>query len=206
MKLTIPTLLIASLASTTLATPAPLPADTLSTAAAASRKFFLVVQSDDTRVNSQCVTSYHVGAGLSTNQIQQCGPAPEKSYTYTKATGKINYLGYANSDPNGGSKSALRADPGLPYNSWGDVHMDAGDPGTEFTYSKDAGGFLQKYGSTGASPADGLGFIACRWSHNGGWQLFALGDKNAPILGSCAKVKLLKGCYNTDQGCVGGTF
>lgn len=201
MKLTLPTLLVASLASTALAAPV----DTMSTSAA-SKKFFLVVQSDDARVNSQCVTAYHVGAGQSTNQIQQCGPAPEKSYTYAKATGKLNYLGYGNADANGGSKSALRADPGLPYSSWGDVHMDAGDAGTEFTYSKEAGGFLQKFGSTGASPADGLGFIACRWSHNGGWQLFALGDKNAPILGSCAKVKLLRGCYNTDQGCVGGTF
>ncbi|KAH7024393.1 uncharacterized protein B0I36DRAFT_352634 [Microdochium trichocladiopsis] len=201
MKFSITSLLLAGLASTAASAPAPdgpaaaTAGDTVE--AAASKKFFLVVQSSDARVTGLCVNPYHTGAGTSTNQIQQCGPAPPKQYNFNKQKFKLNYLGYGSGDDK--TKSSLRADPGLPYSSWGDLSMDAADPGTEFTYSKDTG-FLQK------GAADGLGFIACRWSHAGGWQLFALGDQNAPILASCAKVKLLKGCYNTDPNCVNNTF
>lgn len=164
-------LLVAGFASTSLAAPYP-----------SNAKFVLKVTSDDPRVNGKCISTYHTGAGLADAVVINCGPDPlSKLFKFSSANNKIQYLGYGSDVP-----SALSADPGAYlYDSWGDVVINAGNEGTAFTYDAKKG-FLQK--------SNGMGFIACRWSHRGAFQLFGLGDAKPQFPASCARVKLVKGC------------
>ncbi|KXJ94852.1 hypothetical protein Micbo1qcDRAFT_173611 [Microdochium bolleyi] len=186
MQFTISNIIIAGLAAVATAAPTPdtaevVPQDT----------FFLVVQSQDDRVNGRCASPYHTGAGLSDTTIQQCGPAPPKDFQF--ADSKISYLNYGN-----GISSNVRANDGqASYDSWASVVINAGDEGTTFTYDP-AAGFLQE--------GNGLGFIACTWAHAGAWQLFALSSEDAPIQSNCAAVTVKRGCYNVDPGCVNNTW
>ncbi|KXJ87238.1 hypothetical protein Micbo1qcDRAFT_179122 [Microdochium bolleyi] len=200
MKFPLSTLVLACIASTAVAAPAP--ADESAAAAdiiiGTKSKFFLLLQSSDNRVTGKCVTALYAGAGLADAVITQCGSAPPKDYTFTSKNGTISYLGYG-----GPTKAAVRAKSGWPSNSWGPVSINVNDPGSSFTYTK-AGGFVQNVGD--GSPVNGLGFLACQWAHKGQFQLFALGDKTAPVLANCAKVKVVKGCYNSDSGCINNAF
>jgi hypothetical protein len=181
MKFTTSSIFMAGLAATTAAA-APL-------AARDATPFFLVVQSDDTRVNGYCASGYHTGAGLSDTVLQQCGPAPTKDFTFQD--NKVNFLGYGN-----GISSNMNAQGGglASYDSWAAVVLNAGDQGSDFVYDTTVG-FTQK--------ENGFGFLACQWAHGGAWQLFALSDSNeaTPVLSNCAKITLKQGCYNTDPGC-----
>jgi hypothetical protein len=151
--------------------------------------FFLQVTSDNAALNAKCVTTYHTGAGLADAVISDCGPAPAKLYSFLGTT--LSFLGYS---ADGSIQAALRAESGaVSYDSWGPLLINAGDPGTAFTYEGSATGFLQQ--------GNGLGFIACQWSHPGTYQLFALSRADASLTSNCSPVKLLKGCYNTDPGC-----
>jgi hypothetical protein len=166
---------------------------TMTAAAAVPRsdltKFFLVVQSPDSRINSQCVSGFHTGAGTSDAVVQQCGPAPEKIFTF--GNNKINFLSYGDD-----VQANMNAQCGgiETYDSWAPVELNVGDQGSDFVYDLNAG-FTQK--------DTGFGFIACQWAHEGAWQLFALSSstESTPILSNCAKVTLKQGCYNTDPGC-----
>ncbi|KAH7316999.1 hypothetical protein B0I35DRAFT_434377 [Stachybotrys elegans] len=157
-------------------------------AATAPEAFFLRVTSSNQQVNSKCVSAYHTGAGTADAVMFDCGPAPQKLFTFTNST--IQFTGYGE-----GISSYFLADSGVvSYNNWGFVVINGGDPSrsTPMTYNATSG-FLQK--------RNGLGFIACRWAHDNMFQLFALGDPKATLPCSCTRVKLLKGCYNTDPGC-----
>lgn len=186
MQLTIASIVIAGLAAVAAAVPTPETTD-----AAPQDTFFLVVQSEDDRVNSQCASQYHTGAGRADTTLAQCGPAPSKAFQFVDS--KIAYLGYGN-----GIASNVNAQDGrASYNSWASVVINAGDEGSDFTYDP-ALGFLQA--------ANGLGFIACAWAHAGDWQLFSLSSADAPILPNCAAVTVKRGCYNVDPDCVNGTW
>jgi hypothetical protein len=161
----------------------------LATAApAAPKPFFLNVTSANPAVNAKCVSSYHTGAGLADAVIVDCGPAPSKLYTFKGTT--LNYTGYG---PDGTIPAALFADSGVvSYDNWGKLLINAGDAGTPFTYSA-KNGFIQQ--------GNNLGFIACQWSHNNEYQVFALGRADTALPSTCSHIKLLQGCYNTDPGC-----
>lgn len=161
----------------------------LATAAPATQKaFFLKVTSANPAVNAKCVTSYHTGAGRADAVILDCGPAPAKLFTFKSS--KLSYTGYG---PDGTIPSALSADNGRgSYDNWGELFINAGDEGTPFAYDAKKG-FVQKDSK--------LGFIACQWSHDNNYQVFALGEADTELPSTCSHIKLLQGCYNTDPGC-----
>ncbi|KAH7041442.1 uncharacterized protein B0I36DRAFT_358611 [Microdochium trichocladiopsis] len=200
MKSSLSTVLLASIASTTIAATATSTIDP-----AEGQKFFLVAQfyGQSTNYNpaagSFCVSPHPKNNEQASNIVKNC--QSQESELYSFKGGKIFYDG---STTRPGTTWTLAADPGLLSDSWWDVTWNAKASGTEMTYSLSMG-FMHKGNDTQSE--NGLRFIACRWAHNLNWQLFALTKDGAtPIPTNCEIVRLYRGCSYRSSGCAKNPF